>query len=401
MPWLDAAGDAQLHRDAYIAVLNGALNEPARKREFATRLDITPQYLSYLLNPYDHRTPSPALVERIATALPLDSAAQAGLVEHMVSARVSRQKVVEVLSEACNPADVEPILAFVQQAQAVVNFASDPQQAKAQQNVLRDMSRSLLVRINAMHSPHAFAQLCIWVSNVETALNNHADAVYYAKQAGSLLGRFAREDLGVAERVRFDDLEFNALRAESVAYHNLHLERRAIELCDAAAQTHAVRQQPAEWLPHLYRDQLNALSGLPRFSLRSAEHLAAAGKDWCERSDHPHAGLWAFMLDRSLAQAYLRYGNLKKARRLLEQLQAGVDHLPVAGPLHRVIFLKSYAEACWREGDRITWTDVITSTIQLARAAGLRHQLEGIRAQYGLPGQALLDEDVEMKASAR
>jgi hypothetical protein len=102
--------------------------------------------------------------------------------------------------------------------------------------------------------------------------------------------------------------------------------------------------------------------------------------------------LWAFMLDRSLAQAYLRYGNLKKARRLLEQLQTGVGRLPVAGALHRVIFLKSYAEVCWREGDQDDWIDVMRSAIHLATTAGLRHQVEEIRTHYGPAGLPLLDE---------
>ena len=61
MHYLELAHEAQLHREAYIAVLNGLLQTTAAKRTFAQSIGITQQYLSYLLNPFD-RTPSPEVV---------------------------------------------------------------------------------------------------------------------------------------------------------------------------------------------------------------------------------------------------------------------------------------------------------------------------------------------------
>ena len=61
MHYLELAHEAQLHREAYIALLDGLLQTITAKRHFAQRVGITPQYLSYLLNPFD-RTPSPEVV---------------------------------------------------------------------------------------------------------------------------------------------------------------------------------------------------------------------------------------------------------------------------------------------------------------------------------------------------
>jgi hypothetical protein len=96
------------------------------------------------------------------------------------------------------------------------------------------------------------------------------------------------------------------------------------------------------------------------------------------------------MLDRSLAQAYLRYGNVKKATALLQPLVEQVDRLPLVGVLHRVSFLRVYAEALWLAGDRQAWEDVMRVTCQLADDAGLTHQMAEIRRRYGDSLEAVL-----------
>ena len=89
------------------------------------------------------------------------------------------------------------------------------------------------------------------------------------------------------------------------------------------------------------------------------------------------------MLDRALAQAYLRYGKVKKATALLQPLVEELPRLPVVGLLHRVSVLRIYAEALWLAGDRQQWASVLATTWQLADSAGLTHQLAEIRHRYG------------------
>lgn len=392
MQCIELAQKAQLHREAYIAVLNGLLQSPAGKRHLADKVGITPQYLSYLLNPYDHRTPGPALAQKLAAALLPDPATRESLLEHMLLARDERIRACGVVASEMSQLDMQTLLALVHGLQSAAQFTTDPRQANRQRQLVSDLGQLLLAHLDQRCYPLEFAQLCMWVSSVESMRGLHANAIYFAKQARVILSQLTRADLCHTARPQFDELEFNALRAEAIAYHNVKLQCTAYDLCIAAEHTLVARESPAAWLPHLYRDRLNAMSELPRFSLRAVEALAQEGKLWCERSDHPHAALWAFMLDRSLARAYLRYGKEKKARRVMQRLWDEIAHLPVVGTLHRVLFLKTYAEACWQDGDYTAWASVLTTALRLAEAGGLRHQLQEMRQKYGAACPTLLGE---------
>ena len=385
MLYIELAHAAQLHRETYIAVLNGLLKEPASKRQFAKTVGITPQYLSYLLNPYD-RLPGAALVRKIVAALPLDADGRANLCEHMALAREKRVKAGQVILQDFGRTDVALHIEIIQRAEQAAVFGADPHQAHVQQQLMRNAGVLLLSQLIPTVYPLEFAQLSLWLSNSEGILNRHSDALYYAKQAHRVLSHAERTDFTLEARQRFDELALNALRAEGVVYHNLKLEGEAYAHYCMAEALPATRLQPETWLPHLYRDKINAYSRQARFSIRDAEAWARHGKTLCERSDHPHAGLWAFMLDRSLAEAYLRYGNLKKGQRLLTNLAEELPRLPVVGALHRVLFLKIYARSFWQAGDQAGWQATLGAALTLATAAGLTHQIGEINRQYGRVG---------------
>lgn len=379
---IELAHEAQLHREAYIAVLNGLLTDPASKRRFAQQVGITPQYLSYLLNPFD-RTPSPELARKIANATPLERDARESLHEHLLLAHERRLEAQPAVNPMSPQLDVQAHMTLIQQAQSMANFVADPAQVRTQQQVVRTMGKQLLMQLDKTQQPLSTAQLCIWLHNAESALNLHTNALYYACKARVVLSQFTRAEIAPSEREDFASAELNALRAVATAYHNIKLMNVGYELCCQAEELTIVRQRPAEWLPHLYRDKLNALQEKTRFSIREAEALTQEGKRWCERSGHPHAALWAFMLDRSLAQLYLHGGNGKKAARLLGVLAEQVAVLPVVGALHRVLFLKTYAEALWLMGDQAAWATTIQTALQLANAGGLTHQISEIKKRYG------------------
>ncbi|MFN8491731.1 MAG: helix-turn-helix transcriptional regulator [Caldilineaceae bacterium] len=379
---IELAHEAQCHREAYIAVLNGLLADPASKRHFAQQVGITPQYLSYLLNPYD-RTPSPEVARKIAEAAPLACDARESLYEHLLLAHERRLQAQLAVNQKVPKFDVQAHFALIQQAQSAANFAADPQQMRAQQQIVRTVGKQLLAQLDQTQEPLGTAQLCIWLHNAESALNLHANALYYATKARVVLSQWTSTEIAPSAREAFGVAELNALRAVATAYHNIKLLNVGYALCCQAEALTIVRQRPAEWLPHLCRDKLNALQEKTRFSLREAEALTQAGKRWCERSVHPHAGLWAFMLDRSLAQLYLHSGNGKKAARLLSVLAEQIEVLPVVGALHRVLFLKTYAEALWLMGDQAAWATTIQTALQLANAGGLTHQISEIRKWYG------------------
>ncbi|MEZ4728072.1 MAG: hypothetical protein R3E79_13155 [Caldilineaceae bacterium] len=382
MHYLELAHEAQLHREAYIALLDGLLQSTAAKRHFAQRVGITPQYLSYLLNPFD-RTPGPDLARKMVDALPLDVTARDPLLQHLLLSSERRLQAHRTAQQEFPQVNLATHMALIQQAQTAANFAQHPEQAKAQQQALQATGALLLQQMSPMCYPLDYAQLCLWLHSVESARDLHANAIYHAKKARAVLGNFVRTDFGPAERERFADLAFHALRLEAVTYYNLKVARAAYDLCCAGEALPEVKQRPQTWLPHLYRDKINAYAELPRFSIRAAEAWAHHGKQLCEQIAHDEAPLWALMLDRSLARAYLRYGNVKKAMVLLQPFVEQVNRLPLVGVLHRVSFLRVYAEALWLSGERQAWESVIASTLHLASSAGLTHQIAEIKKRYG------------------
>ena len=303
MYYLTLAGEAQLHRESYIAVLNSLLQTPTAKRAFAQAVGITPQYLSYLLNPFD-RTPSPTLAHKIAETLPLDDTARNSLLEHLLLASERRAQAQQKAKQTFSTSDVAVQFAQIHQAHTAANFAGEPQQTKLQQQTVHMAGALLLQQLNPARHPLDYAQLCLWLHSVESANNLQGNAIYHAKKARAVLSNVVRTDFAPDERERFDELTFTALRLEAVAYYNLKSARPAYELCCAGEQLPEVIYRPTAWLPHLYRDKINAYSELPRFSIRAAEEWAHQGKQLCEKVTHDQAPLWAFMLDRSLSQAY-------------------------------------------------------------------------------------------------
>jgi hypothetical protein len=97
--------EAQLHREVYVAVLNGLLRTPGEKRAFAQKVGISPVYLSYLLaldsgaSSYPTlRTPSLKVAQRIAQAAPAPADVRESLLLHMTLSndkRVQSQRLAK------------------------------------------------------------------------------------------------------------------------------------------------------------------------------------------------------------------------------------------------------------------------------------------------------------------
>ena len=196
-------------------------------------------------------------------------------------------------------------------------------------------------------------ELCLVLHDVESVLNLHGDALYHALQARALLDGIA-DPRAVSDRERYQHYQVNVVRAFAVAFHNLKLSRAAYDACLEADARAVAQKQLNLWRPHIVRDAINALSQRPRFALSTVEGLADRARAVAGQDDAT-SPLWELLLDRSLGRAYLRYGNLKKARRVLRDQLDALDRTAVLGPLHRVSVLSTVAELHWIEGDRSAW----------------------------------------------
>ena len=181
-------------------------------------------------------------------------------------------------------------------------------------------------------------------------------------------------------RDRMDFIQVNALRAVGVAYHNLKLEEDALRRAEEAEQHRVTKRLPTFWLPHVYRNQLNALAGTSRFSMRAAQKIANRAHDACNATSTGDGDLLHFLIARSLANAFVAHDNIRESMPLFDRLAAQLDGVHRIGILHRVMFMRSAAMAHVKANDTAGVEYWRVQGIALAKAAGLHNQLAQLRA---------------------
>jgi len=372
-------------------MLQGAGN----KRHLAEQTGITQQYLSYLLNPrtddpYNFRIPNPRIAEKIANALPLEYEQREQLLEHMYLARDGTSQVAATLHSELLAHPIENLLAELRAASQEANFTADPQIAKAKNLLVRDTCKMLLAHAILYTYPLHTVEVCLLLHDVQCILNQAADGLYYAKFARAMMDSLSRNDYRNKER--FDSYQIQVFRAEAMAYSDLRLYQEAYDKCLEAEMSDAMRYQAEIYIPQLYRDKLQALGGRPRFALSEAEGLVARVREVCDGANNNFAPLRLFMANQYLARAYLKHGNIKKTKKLLNVLFDQLNTIPHVGPLHRTMFLKTYAKSRWEEGDSTEWEYFLRLALSYALDAGLAHQISDIKRTYGLTLVPLLAE---------
>ncbi|HEY7346695.1 MAG TPA: helix-turn-helix transcriptional regulator [Ktedonobacterales bacterium] len=379
---IDLFWEAQLHKETYSAVLNSALKPPGTKQSFAEQVGISPQYLSYLLDPNDPRTPGPAVAQKIAAASPLDPEQRASLFEHLFLASQRRLERERSRREVASHSPLTAQVAMLGYAHHLACASTDHLQIRPRFLAVRDASQDLLKQVNPHVAALAAIQICFILSDTQCILNRPDDALYHAKLA-RLLIHSLDENIYRSQREYIDRLEFHAIRAEAVAYHNLKLPRRAYACCEEADTTRAIRERPEECKPHLLRDKLNALSHSPRFTLREAEDLAREVSSISQRIGGADGPIWEFLVQRSLGRAYLKYGAFTKARRVFEALLNDLHRIPHMEPLHKTVFLNTYAKLLWQQGYAPTAQQARNLALSLAEDPSITPQFAELRDHSG------------------
>ncbi|NJP07442.1 MAG: helix-turn-helix transcriptional regulator [Chloroflexaceae bacterium] len=369
--------EAEMHRTAYQAFLQGVLKRSWSKRQFAQRVDISVQYLSYIL--HDERVLSITLAERMASVLALSADERYQFLFHVHGATEKRLRLQQEFSLSGSDKRLDASLQRLRELHNTASFTHHVEASKTLFRTVYTIGCGLLQQVHHTDPLLDVVELYLLLHDTASVLYMQINALYYAKSARFLIDLSNRWEFPVEKRDRYDQMEINALRAEAVAYHNLGLDREALHCCQAIEMTTAIQKQPALWIPHLYRDTINALSGRPRFAIREAEAYADTVRMWCDRLTDTSAPLMVCMIERSLAHAYLQYGNLRKAQRLLQYPEDLLSQLPVVGPLHRVLVLGTAAQIRWHIGDTTEWSALIQAALTTALAAGLTHQIESMK----------------------
>jgi transcriptional regulator with XRE-family HTH domain len=387
----DSDWEAQLHKEAYSAAVKSALRTPGTKQDFAERVGISPQYLSYLLNPDDPRTPGPEVAQKIADALPLDPEQRADVFEHLLMSRQRRVSLKRLQQEGSSTPPLEVQVARLGHDHHLAATSTEAGQSRPRLLAVRNTGKALLQWIDPHVAPLSIIQICFILHDTQCLLNRPDDALYYAKLARWLVARL-NQSLYRAQREYIDQLEFHAIRAECVAYHGLKLPKQAYASCEEAATARGVRERPDKWKPHLLRDTLNALSRTTRFSLRAAEELAQEVQTISQRRAGEDGFTLDFLMQRSLGMAYHTHGNHAKARRVFEGLFNNLHAIPQLGPVPKTLFLNSYARLLLEQGHRSEWEELLRQAIDMADNSGITQTFVKMRQSYGPTMGPLLKE---------
>lgn len=375
-----------LYRETYIAVLNFHLRQHGSKQAFARHLGITPVYLSYLLDPYNARTPNRAMAERIAAALDIAPVERRELVEMMLAAKDRSRRTGLPLpaakSAAVDAPTVERLAWMVENTHVAAKFATHPQQAAYLDDWAQVAGRQFLSYINPALYPVSWSEVALVLVEIAHNRGHHARALLLAKRVGAILqatGALAGDPLNY----RYEHHLINARRNQAVTLNHLHLYDQALRALDSLGEMPQVRGDPLFWQPHLVRDRLDALRGMRRVAVSEVVYLAEAGTDACGGyPDSLTCDLLALLIQQKLADFYLLRGRTTVAQRTLQPWIERMQRVSRVGPLYRLMTLTTYARLQWAQGDVEGWRATMVNALTLGSTAQLRHRCATLLRSY-------------------
>jgi hypothetical protein len=375
MQLLFPALKAQMHEETYRSMLRGALQRGDRA-EIARRAQVSVGYLNYVVGPGRQRTLSLRMAQKIAGELPWDAAQRDSFLEHVMSSKESGHHLSRMAAQVPLPL----LLAEVQAMHGAANIGSH----EGHRSVYAIGAR-IIHQFRPDTDPLSFTKMCLILSSTCNNINRPGDALYYAKLAYNVMASTP------LHRKEEEALYLEAIQAQAVAFHNLKLEKEAYE------QLKEVNVKRGEFFGIV---QVNAIPILtlcetPRFALYEVEEQARRIRDACymmAREDANQAAIFDFSIETAVGRAYLRYGNLKKAKTMFSTLYDRFQNMQGLDLLRQVIYLGDYAQvlSCTRDLDEAGY--VAQRAISIARDAGLTHQIHKL---HGMLGELLLAGEEE------
>lgn len=382
MDIITRAEEAEIHREAYAAIIRGYTRQRGAKRALAERAGIRPEYLSYLLvvdlDPdrivTTRRRASASAARRIAAALPAPQSERERVLEHMLAARDAADHVERGLHHR---QDFAGAVLAVRHTSHRATHAADAAAARVRYRAVVNAGLVIARRMSVRGNPNDYVELCLCLHDALCVLDDAALALAFARRA-EIVMEWMDPAYAWDDRQRWSDVQTNVRRAVGVCYSNLGLVREARGHFDRAFATAACVERPRDWIPHVARDRLSVLARTPRFALSEAEALAERALD--EMGD-THRELHGLLVQAKLGDCYLSHDRgMVRAGRILEPLAAEAQASSALGPLHRAILYQTVARLWMRRGvtDEVeSWLD---RALAMAAAGGLENQVRRVTA---------------------
>ena len=372
MRWLAPLWFAEIHREVYVALLHSWIPH-GHRGEFARRVGITREYLSYLCaleEEVERRLPSLALAKRMAAELSAPRDIKQSLVEHIELARVKVAETHYHMRTLLKQQRIAEILAEMEASHRQATFGGDALTTSRAYRFTRDASLSLLQKISPERYPVTYAQTCMYLHDAQCVLDRAEEALRWAKIADLVLSNVEEVEAGV-DQFYADNIYINTIRGQAVAYNNLNLPRKVPEILERVRATRAFREQNDFWMPLVNRDTLSNMARTPRFSIRHAKRLAQMTEAHCE---HNADVFTLFIAQETWLRCLVAHAEWKQAERVLEEEIQLLPRLPYVGFLHKALLLKTYAFLAWQQKDYEMWQKQMGLLLPLLPQAGLKHQ---------------------------
>lgn len=382
MEFLSLAEQFEIEKETVRTLLDSALAEHGFEKEFARRVGLSTVHLSYLRR--GKRLTGIGTAKQISNALPWNKEQRERFVHHVVQVWRLKNSLHRLPQDSAPGKPSQEVVDLVRHAQNDATFARDGASAQMLYRRACNMAELLLWRTDPNQDPLNFIELSFVAHDALCVLNRNDEALWHAKRVRRVARQLDRNRFRERERIEF--MQVNALRCEAVALHNLGLARAMQAVCEEIETIDGLKRNELFWRPFLNRDKIQALQDLPRFSIRDVEECARQVFTLCEHRANETDPLMLLLISQSLTSAYLKRGNFEKACRVLTREHARLDSIPQIGPLHRVIFFKTFAQWYWLQGSRdAEWRYFADKAFQLATQAGLDHQLQELRKEFGTP----------------
>ena len=386
--YLDPARDAEVHHDLFVDVFHSVLRRGSML-EVAANAGFTEQYLFAILN-QTRNAPRRESLERIIAAMPWITPREAASLRDFAQRARDVDRARATSRRLVIPP--EQIRAEVERLEHASHAATHAQStAESRQGLLAVRSESLRV-VRGVLDPAAhvdsYVRLCLLLNHVQSFLDEPAEALKWARYG---LAALAEGDAGLnsdADSLDVTSLHVGLLFAEAVALHNLHADRRALDTYDRIEHLLASRPDDERWV-HLAMGRISALPRTRRFRIGAIKQLV---DDVARQSDRlivatDFAELVHFRAQRGLLAAHVAHdGRRKPIDALLQVCRDRLDRVAMLGPIHRVQFYGAAAQAAKGNHDRDGQEHYLTLGLQIARDAGLEHQVRQLQRLMDGPG---------------
>jgi hypothetical protein len=328
--------DEEFHEDLFVDLLDGLITRRGGSyRRVAARAGYSERYLRFILA--KERPIPPATLARLIDALPFATASEVRALRDF--ARHARPRDTKPSGAVRQVMDANQAAAELRRLLDLNHLAMHSEIAETTRRGIRDVRRDVGRVVagiqNLAADPPTAAHLYVLLCNVLNVGDDPGDGLRAARLARTVIERHLAA--GGTTSPRLDALWVEAVRAEAMSFHNLQMDRHALEryrVADQALATHPRDPQRT----YVALSRISSLIKTRRFRIGDVRSLVEEVYRACDHGlfSELETTLLVLQAGQGLLGGLIRRGDVhrREARRLLLDELDRLPDIAFAGPLH-------------------------------------------------------------------